>query len=68
MYDVTNEDSFLQMQSLFKNFIYFYCPKTIELMILGNKKDLNEYKKVSIDNVKKVNFKEFKISFNSFSF
>ena len=37
-------------------------------MILGNKKDLNEYKKVSIDNVKKVNFKEFKISFNSFSF
>ena len=56
MYDVTNEDSFLQLQSLFKNFIYFYCPKTIELMILGNKRDLNEFKEVSFDNVKKVKF------------
>jgi Ras-related protein Rab-1A len=51
IYDITNENSFLNIKKIWLKDIYENFGKNFPIIILGNKKDLNSKREVSIDKV-----------------
>lgn len=49
VYDITNKETFEELENYFLKDIKNYCKKDIKIILLGNKTDLEEQRQVTLD-------------------